>query len=82
MQPPNWRAPPEAGYMDAQGMRRESEEPWRPVSVQRLLACGRTGVVSTMLSGTCIVSWNQLVKMQCAQQVAACRGGLTAHWCS
>lgn len=29
--PLNWRAPPPAGYIDAQGMRRISEDPWRPV---------------------------------------------------
>jgi len=30
--PPNdWRAPPPAGYVDAQGMRRVEDEPWRPV---------------------------------------------------
>jgi hypothetical protein len=55
--------------MDAQGMRRESEEPWRPVSAERLLACYRTGVTSTMLSWTCILSSDKLLKMQCAGQV-------------
>ena len=29
--PANWRAPPPAGYLDAQGMRRIADEPWRPV---------------------------------------------------
>ncbi|CAK0736733.1 hypothetical protein CVIRNUC_000794 [Coccomyxa viridis] len=28
--PTNWRKPPPAGYIDAHGMRRESQEPWRP----------------------------------------------------
>ncbi|CAL5218505.1 g192 [Coccomyxa viridis] len=28
--PENWRAPPEAGYVAAQGMRRDSVDPWRP----------------------------------------------------
>ena len=29
--PSNWRAPPPAGYVDAQGMRRTEDDPWRPV---------------------------------------------------
>ena len=29
--PTDWRAPPPAGFADAQGMRRVAEEPWRPV---------------------------------------------------
>lgn len=29
--PADWRAPPPAGFIDAQGMRRVEEEPWRPV---------------------------------------------------
>eukprot|EP00884_Botryococcus_braunii_P004606 jgi/Botrbrau1/14146/Bobra.182_3s0087.1 len=28
--PPNWRPPPPAGYLEAQGMRRASGDPWRP----------------------------------------------------
>ncbi|KAK9916185.1 hypothetical protein WJX75_009780 [Coccomyxa subellipsoidea] len=28
--PADWRAPPPAGFVDAQGMRRIMEEPWRP----------------------------------------------------
>ncbi|EIE26124.1 hypothetical protein COCSUDRAFT_61118 [Coccomyxa subellipsoidea C-169] len=28
--PADWRAPPPAGFADAQGMRRVAEEPWRP----------------------------------------------------
>ena len=30
--PSDWRAPPPAGYVDAQGMRRVEDKPWRPVS--------------------------------------------------
>ena len=39
--PTNWRKPPPAGYIDAHGMRRESQEPWRPVGLPTLmrLAC-------------------------------------------
>ena len=33
--PKGWRPPPPAGYVGATGMRRHSEEPWRPVSVER-----------------------------------------------
>ena len=29
--PENWRPPPPAGYLAAQGMRRAEDEPWRPV---------------------------------------------------
>ena len=29
--PSDWRAPPPAGYIDAQGMRRVEDDPWRPV---------------------------------------------------
>lgn len=29
--PDNWRPPPPAGYVDAQGWRRHSLDPWRPV---------------------------------------------------
>ncbi|BDA44410.1 probable protein phosphatase 1 regulatory subunit 27 at N-terminal half [Coccomyxa sp. Obi] len=28
--PADWRAPPPAGFVDAQGMRRIADEPWRP----------------------------------------------------
>ena len=35
--PENWRAPPEAGYLAAQGMRRDSADPWRPVRPPKLL---------------------------------------------
>lgn len=34
--PKNWRAPPPAGFVNASGMRRHDEDPWRPVSGQRL----------------------------------------------
>ena len=34
--PENWRPPPPAGYVAAQGMRRIEDEPWRPVRNSQL----------------------------------------------
>ena len=39
--PTNWRKPPPAGYIDAHGMRRESQEPWRPVGLPTVSTPGR-----------------------------------------
>ena len=42
--PENWRPPPPAGYVAAQGMRRVEDEPWRPVSVSGYqLMCAQAG---------------------------------------
>lgn len=51
--PADWRAPPPAGFVDAQGMRRIEEEPWRPVRAQhsscRPLSSGVPPAASCML---------------------------------
>ena len=47
--PENWRAPPEAGYLAAQGMRRDSVDPCRPICALALLFA----VLSAMMTAVC-----------------------------
>ncbi len=52
--PENWRAPPEAGYVAAQGMRRDSVDPWRPVRPLELLSSMLPVVVTVLCYRRCL----------------------------
>lgn len=57
--PDNWRPPPPAGYIAAQGMRRVEDDPWRPVTIRWLLPTVHTVPLSSSTVPIELMLWVQ-----------------------